>query len=174
MALALARESEIMWAAGLFEGEGSASSYFGATRKNGRVPGYVALGMKDEDVVRKFAAIMGIGKIYHCRTGSQLWRWQTTNKRDTVRALVLLYPWVGPRRRKAMEGTLKRMLVPKRSRWDGHLARLSDADKLVIWASKGIYGVKAHEFFHISPYQVARIRIGKFPELLERNLLRWK
>ena len=76
--------------------------------------------MKDEDVVRKFAAIIGVGRIYKHRTGAAYWRWQTANRRDTLHAVGLLYPFMCSRRQKQMHEMVRKMFIPKANRWDKH------------------------------------------------------
>lgn len=90
--------TEIAWAAGLFEGEGSIFANNNAGRK------YLGLNLSstDEDVVRKFAVIMGCGKVYgpyyEKNPSRPRYSWHTKSKADGVQAAVLLEPFLCERR----------------------------------------------------------------------------
>ena len=94
----------IAWAAGLFEGEGTVVSFGG--RKHQRS---LALSMTDEDVVLRFAAVIGVGKIYgpygYASSTSrrrehhkQYWRWSVSDKDGVAIAAKMLLPFLGQRR----------------------------------------------------------------------------
>lgn len=90
---------DIAWAAGLFEGEGC----FVLTKYPNRLSPHAAMQMTDEDVVRRFAAVVGFGTIsvrQPRRPGyKHAWHWQTTSF-QTVQALgAMFWPWLGSRRR---------------------------------------------------------------------------
>ena len=88
----------ITWLAGLLEGEG----YFGV---NGRRP-TMALGMTDEDVVRKAARIGGVGHVrgpYRNPSSSKLnhkptWHWKVSSGAHVYALCAALYPFMGKRR----------------------------------------------------------------------------
>jgi hypothetical protein len=85
------------WAAGLFEGEGT------ATRCRGRI----RLGpkMTDEEPVRRFAGAVGVGSVYgpyHFKGKDgfirrPFWYWVAEGE-DAWRAADLLWPWLSERR----------------------------------------------------------------------------
>jgi hypothetical protein len=91
-------ESELPWAAGLFEGEGS------MTQGSGSLD--VRVKMTDEEIVRRFAAIVGSGKVYgpynyEYRDGITRklhWVWVALACED-FGVLEILWPWLGERRR---------------------------------------------------------------------------
>lgn len=58
-------ETELAWAAGLFEGEGSiyAAPAAGRSSRSGRISLRLELHMTDEDVVRRFGDIVGVGTV---------------------------------------------------------------------------------------------------------------
>src|SRR5689334_22543771 len=92
-----ATEAEIAWAAGLFEGEGSATL---ATR------GYhpmLSLSMTDRDVVERFAEVVGIGSVTLKKRGKRHWKdqwmWQAGGIAALNHVIGLFLPWVGERRR---------------------------------------------------------------------------
>ena len=89
------RELKVAWAAGLFEGEGSCCI------TDGRQP-RVQLASTDEDVVRRFVAIVGRGRVrFHERTNGNkdVWHWSVQGRDDVLYVLNLLWPFLGERRR---------------------------------------------------------------------------
>jgi hypothetical protein len=98
----VATESEIAWAAGLFEGEGC------ITHSHGLV---LRLKSTDEDVIARFCEIVGAGDIYgpywnryaDGRLRKPYWVWVCPT-RDVARVLRSFAPWLGVRRyRRARE-----------------------------------------------------------------------
>lgn len=86
----------LAWAAGLFDGEGCIHQM-----PTGQIE--LRLKMADEDVVRRFAAIVGAGvvsqgehpkKLNH----RQMWTWRCSRRIDTMPILYALYEWLGDRR----------------------------------------------------------------------------
>lgn len=87
------------WAIGLFEGEGCIS--FSSKRKR-RQP-RLMLVSTDEDVVRRFAAIVGCGSI-HPQTKRRdhwklQWKWACGEAGDVEKVLTWMLPHLGERRR---------------------------------------------------------------------------
>ena len=102
-------EAEIAWAAGFFEGEGSAGVYIDYRRPH--LPGSprASLSQNDEGPVRRFQQIVGMGSVsligpYPSRP-KPVWFWQCTNRKDLPR-LVTLMPWLSPRRRAQIQSVL--------------------------------------------------------------------
>jgi hypothetical protein len=98
-------EADFAWACGLFEGEGSVIH-----RGHGRsMHRGLSLGMTDLDVLERFASIMGgrIGQRSE-RGGAYkpMWRWQLARWRDVEPLLRRMLPYMGARRRGAMEKLL--------------------------------------------------------------------
>lgn len=98
--LPIVRE-DIIWGAGLFEGEGCISMY----KEGGSYPlPRLTLTTTDYDtMVRFFFSVMGIGAVYGPRWGKKStkpsWTW-TVNGIETCQAiLVMFWPWLGARRR---------------------------------------------------------------------------
>lgn len=89
-------ESEIAWAAGLFEGEGNLT--ITTTHCN------AGLVTTDKDVLERFRTIVGFGSIYHRTEPSRpshykpQWLWRATSARDTLALIELFRPWFGERR----------------------------------------------------------------------------
>lgn len=77
--------------------------------------------MQDEPIVRRFADVMGVGKVYAINRGNGkvAWAWQTTTIADFKRALVMLYPWVGERRRGKMRDMFLSGFLPTVSHEEG-------------------------------------------------------
>lgn len=95
----------VEWAAGLFEGEGC---FYPHHRENGRVRAFAVLSMTDEDSVRSFHEIVGVGSIFGPYTDYRTvkdgaprkpqWRWYATGSKAEAVAR-LLWPYLGIRRR---------------------------------------------------------------------------
>jgi hypothetical protein len=98
------RETRIAWAAGLFEGEGCIAN--GTSRHSV----HLQLVMTDEDVVRRFHRIVGVGAVAlreppslvgrGCKTQ---WSWYVYSVEDVRRTLVEFLPYFGTRRRERAE-----------------------------------------------------------------------
>jgi hypothetical protein len=96
------RSEEIAWAAGLFEGEGSWNAYY----RNGprsKMNVSARLAMSDEDVVKRFAAVVGFGTMRARSVSMAHYKPMTewyTQRRANVRALIVMFmPYLGDRRR---------------------------------------------------------------------------
>lgn len=91
-----------MWAAGLFEGEGSISTWTPRKRRQGRVRWQLALEMIDEDVVRRFAEVVGVGAVRKAEPrglGKQpRFCWDTGKRASVYYVLAMLFPFLGRRR----------------------------------------------------------------------------
>ena len=90
------------WAAGLFEGEGCISFV-----RDHSV--YLQLVMTDQDVVERFAGIVGVGTTKQLASRSSkhrtVYSWGVYNKADAGRVLAMLIEYFGERRKtKAIEG----------------------------------------------------------------------
>ncbi len=109
----MTRTESLTWAAGLFEGEGSC---FVAAGKAQRQP-TVVLVMTDEDVVRKFAGIIGVGYVNSYKRPGQkrYWRWAAQSRNDVLEALGLLWPYLGERRQEKATEVLERAaaIIPR-------------------------------------------------------------
>jgi hypothetical protein len=96
----MASSEEIAWAAGLFEGEGCISHM----QRGSGLDLQIALAMTDEEVVRRFDAVVDRGRVYgpylppsHGSRRKQFWRWAARG--DTAHdVLDLIGPWLMSRR----------------------------------------------------------------------------
>lgn len=91
----MSTEAEVAWAAGIFEGEGCITWHGGGRPM-------LAVNMTDEDVLRRFADVVG-GKVYGpCQGKGATWkpyfRWYVQGNERTERVLALFQPWLGRRR----------------------------------------------------------------------------
>jgi hypoxanthine phosphoribosyltransferase len=88
-------QDKIMWAAGLFEGEGSVMSV-----ENGKTLS-LSLAMSDEDVVKMFADVMGRGKVhgpYQYGKSKPMWYWKVSSKDFVDEVFEVFKPYLGKRR----------------------------------------------------------------------------
>jgi hypothetical protein len=97
-------DTHIAWAAGLFEGEGSACISSGQPR--------IAVSMTDEDVVRRFAEIVDCGNVrryhYPATKRKPYWQWSAQSATDVLHVLGLLYPYLGLRRQERVMEIIER------------------------------------------------------------------
>lgn len=93
----MASETEIAWAAGLFEGEGC----FYLRHSHGKAYLALTIWMKDKDVIDRFAVLFGLGPTSRTRQAKPHWSKQWGLDIYGVRALTiaeLLEPHLGDRR----------------------------------------------------------------------------
>lgn len=89
---------EVAWAAGFFDGKGTIFSEHGRLRLTVRVV--------DEEAVRRFAEIVGVGKVYgpYANTQADGWKrrpsamWVAVGS-SAEHLLEKFWPWLTPRRR---------------------------------------------------------------------------
>lgn len=115
--LVVASEAEIAWAAGLFEGEGCLH-LANSTRNRANAPRSprAQLTMTDKDVVERFFAIVGVGKIVPASKTKLTkphykpqWMWRAQSRSDFETAFFLLRPWLCNRRRRKGDEILRRL-----------------------------------------------------------------
>lgn len=103
----MSTDIDIAWAAGLFEGEGSIiHTVYLAPRHGKTTRRRLSLEMKDEDTVRRFAAIVDGGSVRVSKRVNRVNRenhstihiWACERWTDTERILLLLLPYLGERR----------------------------------------------------------------------------
>lgn len=92
----------IAWAAGLFEGEGCIVT--GSPHNRWRL----TLSSTDEDVIRKFAVIVGVGGVLGPQRHKNpkwkpIWTWWCTGGEKTTALLAAFYPLLGERRKAKAE-----------------------------------------------------------------------
>jgi hypothetical protein len=86
-------ETEVAWAAGFFEGEGSIFP------KRGKIHAryvHMSLGQKCEERVVRFQAALGTGHVLGPYMEGTYWVWKATDKRSVRRAMNLMWPYFGP------------------------------------------------------------------------------
>lgn len=93
-------DPQIAWAAGLFEGEGCFTAC--RARRGPRQYMRASLAMTDEDVVRDFAAAVGVGRVngpYRTTENRKpQWRWDLHGYGACQAFVQALMPWLGDRR----------------------------------------------------------------------------
>src|SRR5438128_9930242 len=92
----MTRETELAWAAGLFEGEGCITF----DKRDARA--YARVKMCDQEPLQRFAQIIQVGKLYGPYTPkitrhSDYFVWFARNK-EAFAAIALLAPWLSKRR----------------------------------------------------------------------------
>ena len=97
------RYTDIVWAAGLFEGEGCIAQHT-------KGAGYrkLVIVMTDSDVMERFVDVVGYGKLrgpYNSKSGYKpFWRWEIVKSKEVLRILKMFLPHLGKRRaEKAIE-----------------------------------------------------------------------
>lgn len=100
------RESDLAWAAGLFEGEGYAGSR--QVGPHGNTAPMLSLAMTDEETVRRFHAIMGFGAVTEQpskRGHKTMWWWKAGAKNECL-GIAALRPWLSGRRQAQIDTAL--------------------------------------------------------------------
>lgn len=97
---------DVIFAAGLFEGEGCFSGAYPYKRKSGNViysNPEARLTMTDKEVVEKFQKAIGFGKIYYVKPQKahwkEAWKWAVGDFEHVQALGAMLWPWLGTRRR---------------------------------------------------------------------------
>lgn len=107
------------WAAGLFEGEGCITLDQSRRWKRTGTVRTLALGMCDEDVVRRFHSVVGAGtvrkRVPTNPRHSPTWIWTSHTWADIERILTQFLPYLGQRRR-ARAGEM--LAAPAKTHWN--------------------------------------------------------
>ena len=91
-------QSDIAWAAGLYEGEGS------LIKRTGRTTWQLTIKSTDLDVLQKFLNIFDVGSIHFCTAPSlkphwkPIWQYAVSNKGGMHKILTAILPHLGSRR----------------------------------------------------------------------------
>lgn len=90
----MSRREELAWAAGLFDGEGSASN----NRRTATTSSIkLSVGQKDRRVLDRFHAAVGVGTVYGPRAGMYYYQ---AHSLESVQAVVaMLWQWLSPVKR---------------------------------------------------------------------------
>ena len=96
--------SEAAWLAGLFEGEGSVGIYKGAFRLS------IGQHARSRDVLDRVKEITGIGTVYgpYRKETTPVVFYQITSKKDVIKFIKLIYPWLLERRRNQCDKLLNK------------------------------------------------------------------
>lgn len=91
----IAVDTELAWAAGLFDGEGTVNAH---VRRNGYTAITMAVAMCNEEAVSRFALAVGVGKVEQLKRptlgGKTVWRWQVCALPKVEQALEKLWPYL--------------------------------------------------------------------------------
>ena len=107
-------ETDIAWAAGLWEGEGNMGAGRSGAYK-GLIEPRLQMPITDLDVLQKFQAIWGTGKIvgpYGSKkypNAKPFWRWSTHSWDEFIAIAGAMRPWFGERRGARYDFILSRM-----------------------------------------------------------------
>jgi hypothetical protein len=104
-------ELELMWVAGLLEGEGCFRLFRDTQRWRDRKYVYlrprVVCAMTDRDVIDRLHAVTGIGRVALGRTTKPgyktYWQWIVSRDSDALELMRTVYPHMGERRRHKIE-----------------------------------------------------------------------
>lgn len=94
----LIADTDRAWAAGLFDGEGSACTFRGNWNLEGKARVYArcSLGQKDPRVLNKFFAIVGVGQIQErSANGQPFYEWSTNSLEGVAYIQNILFPYLG-------------------------------------------------------------------------------
>jgi hypothetical protein len=107
-------ELSLAWAAGIFEGEGTFNTYTNGKSETRYLR--LVVSMVDEDIIKRFASVVGYGTVYFSYPPSRknrgwqpMYTWQVNGK-DAHKVLALIRPWFGERREKKTKEVLARVV----------------------------------------------------------------
>ncbi len=95
----------LAWCGGLFEGEGNISFYLQG-RKTDVLQSLISIGSTDEDVIRKFHQIIGMGVVYgpyKNKNYKPMWHWKVGRRDHALAFLYAIFPFLGKRRQEKTE-----------------------------------------------------------------------
>ena len=126
------KKTDIAWAAGLFDGEGSVIYTNPKDRPNPRIQ--LTLSMTDKNAVEKFQAIVGTGSIitfhYNKEKGYlRQWKWSVEKGTDVAKTIKLLGPYLvtkKPAINKALGNWHRKFNVDKSRNWKFLLAKTKE------------------------------------------------
>ena len=92
------RYIDIVWAAGLFEGEGCIST----PARNNSQQRCIYIAMTDKDVMERFVSVVGYGNLngpmWKANSTKPLWQWSIERRTEVLRILKMFLPHLGKRR----------------------------------------------------------------------------
>lgn len=97
-------ETELAWAAGFFDGEGTACLCVNNYRGSKYMRPACAIFQNDRDLLDRFQSAVGVGSVYATSNGHYQWY---TSKKSNIRVVYnLLKPYLGPFKTRDFEKTL--------------------------------------------------------------------
>lgn len=120
--------TDIAWAAGLFEGEGSIS--LRRLRDGSAAQATVSIDMTDPDVIIQLAARLGIGRLHgpYKGTNKPRYRWTVSRLADVETFCTWVYPFLGERRQARIRQVLGEMKVYAAGQFPDRVPNVSDLD----------------------------------------------
>lgn len=107
------KETEIAWAAGFFDGEGTSGFHSKGLKKNGtqRRQLIVRIGQKTPALLDRFKLAVGnLGWITY-RPGDDMWEWTITGRDKTAQVMWTLDPYLGEIKKQQFQQALEAMYV---------------------------------------------------------------
>lgn len=99
------RELDLAWAGGLFDGEGTTSILKAQRDRYSYLR--MSVSQKDREVLDKFRAIIGYGKVYEHSRGMH--SWDCYRQDQVYQVLEMLWPYISSQKRKQAENALPRV-----------------------------------------------------------------
>ena len=141
MSRAPTSDTELAWAAGFFDGEGSTNGLMGGSRRHTGVRiRVVQAGWAGVPLLERFQRAVGTGKIYAIRLRTEhhqaTWAYELGRRHDVISVLGLLWPWLGLAKRYQALAVLD---IAWRTRQRGRICKrghLLEGTNLVTWVHK--------------------------------------
>jgi hypothetical protein len=92
-------DTELAWAAGFFDGEGSCCIANGGSKWPSL---RLSIGQRDDWVLHRFRKAVGLGHIngpYERKTGGALWFYRCQAHEEVLQVLLQLWPYLSPRKK---------------------------------------------------------------------------
>jgi hypothetical protein len=90
----------IAWVAGLLEGEGTFV-------RRGDKKLAISVHMTDRDIIERLQFVTGVGRVRACKKQREhhkpSWRWTVASSKRAKELAMLVYPWLGKRRREKID-----------------------------------------------------------------------
>lgn len=154
------KHDDILWLAGLMEGEGSFSSY--EHKDGGHYAAKLALAMRDKDIVQRAAKLLNarLRKEFDRRYGKYMYVAGLSGMK-AVRFSMLLYPYLGDRRRAQISRMYRRMRRNPGHAWGErtrHNRFNNEAVRAMRWAySNGVTQTRIARVYRTHQSVVSRI-----------------
>jgi hypothetical protein len=138
----------IEWAAGLFEGEGSVGAYSRSRSLR------ASLGMTDEDIVRRFRTVVGIGNVHGPRamktSTRPMYFWQASRFEHVQSMFCWFWQYLGSRRRAQYAAAVRKYMdLPRVRRRRGSGRAVRENGYYIDWKKRRA-DIRALEGIHLA------------------------